>query len=106
MEIILQRTVHCLNNWKTETIEFTFCFSVLVSENLQIFSLSQRLFCTTTSTSGPQSIWVTLASMRIHHGCERSSLRSDSELTTEARTSERNDTMEFCHIFDKLYIIV
>lgn len=54
-----------------------FLFILFVKRH--IFCHLQPPCCTTTSTSGPPSIWVTLDSMRILHGCGKFLFRPDTD---------------------------
>lgn len=72
-----------------------FLFILFVKRH--IFCHLQPPCCTTTSTSGPPSIWVTLDSMRILHGCGKFLLRPDTDpgatglLSTDRATKMRSE---------------
>lgn len=54
---------------------------MFLNGNTEIIPCSQLLCCTTTCTREPQSIWVTLASMRTPRGCGKPLPGSDSDPT-------------------------
>lgn len=62
-----------------------FLFSLFVKHH--VLCRSQPPWCTTTSTSVPPSIWATLDSMRILHGCGTFLLRPDTDPVATALPS-------------------